>query len=623
MQHIIAIRRASLALVALLALSCVLAVQGPGTPAHAQAVLGIDDASCGPSPVRAGGIVALTCQFLVTNSGDAAATEASLRMNRAPGMAPFGIFIVFDRSVDGQPVALDPITEAEFPLPPIGPGETVQIDQRLIVTAGSPGEHSFQLTLSTSEGIVEQTIVSIVVVPEAADPPANVSVTKTAIVPGVPAGGPPVPVLETARYGLTVTNVSGATLTDVRVLDRAWSSGLTFDGGDPAPTAVDDATGIVAWDVGSLAPGEVLNLEVAFGADDCVFVPNNLVMVEAMADGTTGFYADFHASNAFIIGPPECGPAPEPTPTPQPSPPPGAPVYLSLGDSVLAGCCADRSRGASMLFANYLSGALGEQVRLMNLATDSITSDDFVGSPQTWPESGRTATQLDEAVAVLEEAADDGRQTPAIALLVGGNDFLYLGDPDSGVSCRIEPTQACIELFQATLESFGQNLTLSLSRINETKDGDTPLLLLNYYNPFDTGEETPEIEFIDNVMVAINDIIAEVGAAHGAYLVDIYPLFQDRAATLISGVDPTYEGHEVIAGAMIEAYEAIEAQTPATPTPAAVATPTPVSTVEAAALPSAGDGSGGGGATPAWLIAAAVGAALTAAGFVLSATSRT
>jgi lysophospholipase L1-like esterase len=293
-------------------------------------------------------------------------------------------------------------------------------------------------------------------------------------------------------------------------------------------------------------------------------------------------------------------------------------VYLSLGDSVLAGCCADRSRGASVLFTNYLSGALGEQVRLVNLATDSITSDDFVGSAQLWPESGRTATQLDEAVAVLEEAAADGRDVPAIALLVGGNDFLFLSDPDSGITCRVEPTPACVELFQATLESFRQNLTLSLSRINEAKDGDTPVLLLNYYNPFDTGEDTPEIEFTDAVIVTINDIIAEVAAANGAHLVDIYPLFQDRAATLIFGVDPTYEGHEVIAGAMIEAYEEIQAQTPATPTPAGIATPTLASTVEAAALPSAGGGSGGAGA-PWWLIAAAIGAA---AGLVTAAMRR-
>jgi lysophospholipase L1-like esterase len=243
-----------------------------------------------------------------------------------------------------------------------------------------------------------------------------------------------------------------------------------------------------------------------------------------------------------------------------------------------------------------------------------------VNQPWSWPRSGRRATQLDEAVTVLDEARAAGRSVAAIALLVGGNDFLFLRDPDTGNSCQFQVSAACIRVFQETLGSFRANLTTSVARISEAKPPDTPLLLLNYYNPFDTGEDTPQIELADGVIVTVNGIIAEVATQYGAHLVDIHPLFQDRAATLIAGVDPTYEGHRVIADAMIAVYEAILAQPEPTPTPTATprtagtATPTPVSTVAARALPASGDGPGTD-RTLLWvLLAVATAAAATTAG---------
>ncbi len=284
--------------------------------------------------------------------------------------------------------------------------------------------------------------------------------------------------------------------------------------------------------------------------------------------------------------------------TPQPRSTPTGPIFLALGDSVLAGCCGDASQGAAVLFTGDLSHQRGEQVTLVDLATASITSEQFINDSRLWL-SGRTTSQLMEAASVLHDAQAQDRHVVAIALLVGGNDFLYLTDPPTGTPCYITAAPACAQLFASALTSYGSNLDTIINQLDQAKDASTPLFLLNQYNPFDTGADTPQSRVIEAALGAVNNTIAQAATAHGAYLVDIHTLFRGRAASLVEDVDPSLAGHRVIADALAQAYTASQVTvTPTGPT----ATPAP------AALPSTGTGTASAAGSPvlAELLACAV-----------------
>lgn len=197
---------------------------------------------------------------------------------------------------------------------------------------------------------------------------------------------------------------------------------------------------------------------------------------------------------------------------------------------------------------------------------------------------------------MLHDAAAQQRPVIAIALLVGGNDFLNLSDPASGVACYVSATQTCVELFTDALSTYSSRLDTIVSQVDQAKDTGTPLFMLNQYNPFDTGADTPQSRVIEAALGAVNDTIAAAATAHGAYLVDIHSPFRGRAASLVRGVDPSLEGHRVIATALEQAYAAWRLSATAATTPTAPAPP---------ALPSTGTGPTGATSQVAlvWLLA--------------------
>ena len=145
----------------------------------------------------------------------------------------------------------------------------------------------------------------------------------------------------------------------------------------------------------------------------------------------------------------------------------------------------------------------------------------------------------------------------AITICIGGNDFLFLIDPDTGRPCHEQLASGCGQPFRQTLERYKGQLDQILSRLNEAKDPRTPLLLMNYYNTWDYGELTDEYISAESGLVLINQAIANAARKHGAFLVDIYPLFKGKAREYITGVDPSDEGHRIIAQAYQQVYESL------------------------------------------------------------------
>ena len=233
-----------------------------------------------------------------------------------------------------------------------------------------------------------------------------------------------------------------------------------------------------------------------------------------------------------------------------------SPIFLSLGDSVLAGSyITDPSEGAAQLFTNHLSQQVGEPVTLVNLARNFITAEEFVDDRRFWAQTATTGTQLETAVAVLADAQTQDRAVVAIAVLVGGNDFLSLRDPFTGGRCVAAPSDACVEPFEAALATYEGTIRRIVHELSEAKRPGTPLFLLNYYNPVDRGNESDLYLSLEAAMGSINGAILNQVEPNDAVLVDIHAAFASASGTLLRGVDPTEQGHAVIADELAKAYD--------------------------------------------------------------------
>src|SRR2546422_82232 len=97
-------------------------------------------------------------------------------------------------------------------------------------------------------------------------------------------------------------------------------------------------------------------------------------------------------------------------------------IYLSLGDSTQYGCCPpqDPQASAHPIFARYLEQRLNRPVDWVTLAGNDTTTEFIEGV------GGVTPSQLDRALAAIEEYRREGRAIVAITLSIGGNDLLGL-----------------------------------------------------------------------------------------------------------------------------------------------------------------------------------------------------
>ncbi len=219
-----------------------------------------------------------------------------------------------------------------------------------------------------------------------------------------------------------------------------------------------------------------------------------------------------------------------------------AAVYLSLGDSIQYGCCGDPLRSAHPIFARFLSERLNRPVEWVTLAGNDTTSE-FIGS------------QLELAVAALEQYRREGRPVVAITLSIGGNDLLALKP-----ICQGRANPECIDKFAQILEGYRQEIDLIFRRLEEAKDPHTPIFQLNVYDAYDCGRVADKVSASAVGVQLFNNGPAAAAERHGAKLIDVNAAFRGKACEYLIDVDPTYRGHAVIAELYRTAYEALPAE---------------------------------------------------------------
>jgi hypothetical protein len=226
--------------------------------------------------------------------------------------------------------------------------------------------------------------------------------------------------------------------------------------------------------------------------------------------------------------------------------PADAAVYLSLGDSINFGCCADPNLSSHPLFAQYLSQQLNRPVVWVSLAGGG-TLQDFLhaGSP----------TQLERAEELLGQWRTEGRGVVAIALSIGGNDLLVLrtnGCTGGGGNCET--------LFQQMLDTYQHDMLGVYERLNAAKDPSTPILQNNIYDAMNCGRPGDEISSSSVAVRVFNERVKSATIAGGSFLMDFYEPFHARACELVSGVDPTYQGYDEIYKVDVQTYQSLPAQ---------------------------------------------------------------
>lgn len=237
--------------------------------------------------------------------------------------------------------------------------------------------------------------------------------------------------------------------------------------------------------------------------------------------------------------------------------------YIALGDSLAYGIGAsDRTRTAYVpLLFQYFMQPRTENVRILrNLSRPGETSDSLIAGGQ-----------LALAIAAI---ADPTTDTRVVTLDIGGNDLLFLTFTEP---CKSDPGgAACQALVDAQLRKFALNYSVILTALQTAlaqDPGKETVFVMTYYNPYG-GTGHPYEPFADDALLGsdlvidcsappgdpragLNDLIACGGAAAGAAVADVYPVFGDRALQLThiaaGDIHPNDAGYALIAQTFIAA----------------------------------------------------------------------
>jgi lysophospholipase L1-like esterase len=210
-----------------------------------------------------------------------------------------------------------------------------------------------------------------------------------------------------------------------------------------------------------------------------------------------------------------------------------SPPLIVIGDSISDGCCAPEDEQWPELVASALGA------RAVNLGEDGATSGDLLYKPRRWS-SGREQPQIDEAIAIIGESDE----VAGVTFQIGFNDFLPLTDPETGISCYVEPTEACRQDGQAAIGEVRRNVDTALSRLREAIAPNTPLVVITMW--WGGCDEL------------LNEILKDAAATYDAVVAPICERFEGRHALLLApdGIHQNARGHEVIADAILEAWPA-------------------------------------------------------------------
>jgi lysophospholipase L1-like esterase len=232
-------------------------------------------------------------------------------------------------------------------------------------------------------------------------------------------------------------------------------------------------------------------------------------------------------------------------------------VYLALGDSLAWGDGATIPSHTAYVprLAGYFQGHAGT-TELVNIAVRGENSSSLI------------AGQLGQAIASINNPSTD---TAVVTLSIGGND---LGDLLSVPPCSLDPSSlACQAAVYGALVGVSSNLPVILYSLRTAlagDPGDEKIFILTYWNAFGgTGSpfEVP-VDYAllgsdltidcaadqqDPTKVGLNDLLACIGMAFGAVVVDLYPVIGDNALlyTHIAQGDfhPNDDGYALIAQA--------------------------------------------------------------------------
>jgi len=232
-------------------------------------------------------------------------------------------------------------------------------------------------------------------------------------------------------------------------------------------------------------------------------------------------------------------------------------AYVALGDSLSEGSGASDPAAA---FVPLIHQALGDGFELINHGHAGDTSAEMFDHGH-----------FDDAIEEIERRSldgDDGNDVRLITLEIGGNDLLdlyfdlVLGGTCPNVKTSLERDAECIQPLTNALDGYRPRLRQALDGLHEAAPSAT-IVLLTLYNPFsgripiftELGDFSLEGEEGTPVDEGLNDIIRQEADGRDVLLVDLYPLFQDKAQTLVSDdlIHPNDAGHALIAGVIIEA----------------------------------------------------------------------
>lgn len=232
-------------------------------------------------------------------------------------------------------------------------------------------------------------------------------------------------------------------------------------------------------------------------------------------------------------------------------------VYLALGDSLAWGDGASVPTRTAYVprLDGYFQGHAAT-TDLLNLAVRGENTGSFMEG------------QLGQA---LTSIADPSTDTAVVTLSIGGND---LGDLLSVPPCGVDPASAACQLaVYNAMVGVSNNFPVivgSLQAALAADPGDEEIFVITYWNAFGgTGSpfEVP-IDFallgsdltidcaanqVDPSRIGLNDLLACIGMALDAVVVDLYPVIGDNALayTHIAEGDfhPNDDGYALIAQA--------------------------------------------------------------------------
>lgn len=227
-------------------------------------------------------------------------------------------------------------------------------------------------------------------------------------------------------------------------------------------------------------------------------------------------------------------------------------TYIAMGDSATQIGSSSNQRYPERFFSALQQGGFADTLR--NIGVNGETSASILGA------------QLTNAQQIIDDTNTD---TGVVTVDIGGNDAL--GNP----ACNgYNTANFSLDNCQPFLQTFATNFASLLDSLNASlanDPGTERLLVMAYYNPAsgrpNAATETANFDLLllgaDHELdcagtgtdLGLNDLIACVGAQHGADLADVYPPFLGKGQVYYyDTIHPNDLGHQAIADVFTDAY---------------------------------------------------------------------